>query len=451
MITLPHSQKSLLTLLKEAANAWMEDNALRLSAALAYYSIFSIAPLLVVAIAIAGWIFGQDAARGLLDDQLRGLLGKQAAEGVGAMVASASKPSSSLLAGIVGTLTLLIGASGVFGELKDALNTIWGVKAKPGQGIMALVRQRLLSFGMVLVIGFLLLVSLLLTTAISGVTKFIGSAMPVLQFVVPISGFVVSFVVITLLFAAVFKILPDAEIQWRDVWIGAGATALLFEIGKWGMGWYLGRESTASAYGAAASAVLLLLWVYYASLILFFGAEFTQVYAQATGSAIQPSANAEPVATVSRLEQGLEPKSQPAVDPSMKPGWGEIAPPKEDLHLVFGLSPKERGEIEARLTPTEQFIADHPLPFLLAAVGTGITAVVVSERLSGRPILTPAEQVKEGSKALALSAAAATVGLLSRAWKRAEKTLEPEHLRETGEKVAKQASHIIRDTIHRFG
>jgi membrane protein len=290
------SLKSAGSLLKETASEWLNDNALRLSAALAYYSTFSIAPLLVIALAIAGWIFGREAASGLLDRQLQTLLGGAAAEGVKGLLTSASKPASSVLAGVLGIVALLLGASGVFGQLKDALNTIWEVRKKPGQAISGFIRERLLSFGMVLVIGFLLLVSLLLTAAVSGLTEYFGSGLagPVLTGL----SSLVSFAVVTLLFAAIFKVLPDAKVQWRDVWMGAVVTGLLFEIGKSLLALYLGHQSTSSAYGAATSVVLVLLWVYYASLILFFGAEFTQVYARAHGARIEPNENAEPVTPV---------------------------------------------------------------------------------------------------------------------------------------------------------
>ncbi len=295
-------------LISETFTNWMEDNALRLSAALAYYSVFSIAPLLVIAISIAGWVLGAEAVNGQVGEQLKAYVGAQSAEAVESMVKSAAKPADSIVGGIVGFATLLIGASGIFGQLKDALNTIWEVKQKPGAGILGFFRERILTFGMVLVIGFLLLVSLLLTTALAALNTYLERMMQMPAVVWGVIGFLISFGVVTVLFAFIFKVLPDAKVEWRNVWIGAVITALLFEIGKFGLSFYLGRESTASSYGAAGSVVLLLLWVYYASCILLFGAEFTQVYARDTGHVIEPAANAEPVTQEKRAQEGMEPR-----------------------------------------------------------------------------------------------------------------------------------------------
>lgn len=294
-------------MLKATFDAWMEDNALRLSAALAYYSIFSMAPLLVIAISVAGLVLGEPAVRGQLDDQLKGYVGPQAAQSLQEMIKSASKPSDGWTGGIVGFFTLILGASGVFGQLKDALNTIWEVKVAERKGIWGFIRTRLLSFGMVLVIGFLLLTSLLLTTALAAVNGYLEVTFGIPKVFMGALGFVVSLGVVTTLFAFIFKVLPDAEIKWRNVWIGAAVTALLFELGKLGLGFYLGRESTASSYGAAGSVVLLLLWVYYSSCILLFGAEFTQVYARETGHDIKPAAGAIPVTAEKRAQEGLVP------------------------------------------------------------------------------------------------------------------------------------------------
>ncbi len=303
----PLTDHRVFRMLKATADAWLEDNALRLSAALAYYSIFSIAPLLVIAISVAGLVLGEEAVRGQLGQQLEGYLGPQAAAGVQTLVQSASKPSEGWLGAIVGFATLLLGASGVFGQLKDALNTIWGVKPKGGAGVWRFFRERLLNFGLVLVIGFLLLTSLVLTTTLAALSGYFEQLVGIPPVVGGLVTFGVSFGVVTLLFAFIFKVLPDAQIEWRNVWIGAGVTALLFEIGKFGLGFYLGRESTASGFGAAGSVVILLLWVYYASCILLFGAEFTQVYARETGHDIQPSPNAVPVTAKERAQQGLVP------------------------------------------------------------------------------------------------------------------------------------------------
>ena len=301
------TQHRIVRMLRATFDSWMEDNALRLSAALAYYSIFSIAPLLVIAISVAGLVLGVEAVRGQLEPQLTGYLGAPAAQGVQALVKSASKPSEGWLGTLVGFGTLLIGASGVFGQLKDALNTIWEVKPRGGGGVWGFIRERLLSFGMVLVIGFLLLTSLVLTTTLAALSGYVERLIGIPPVVGGMMTFAVSLSVVTLLFAFIFKVLPDARIEWRNVWTGAAFTALFFEIGKWGLGLYLGRESTASGFGAASSVVILLLWVYYASCILLFGAEFTQVYARETGHDIQPTANAVRVTAGERAQQGLVP------------------------------------------------------------------------------------------------------------------------------------------------
>lgn len=286
------AQNRWVTLLQQTFQEWLDDGALKLSAALAYYSIFSIAPLLIIVIGIAGLALGDEAVRGQLDDQLKGYLGDRAAEGIQSLVQGAAKPTEGWMGATTGFFALLIGASGVFGQLKDALNTIWEVKAQKGGGILNFVRERLLTFGMVLVIGFLLLSSLVMSAALAALSSYLNHFLGVPPNVWAAISLIISVALVTALFAFIFKVLPDAQVAWKDVWIGAAATAMLFEAGKFGLAFYLGRESTASAYGAAASVVLLLLWIYYASAILLFGAEFTQVYARAAGRNVEPSANA---------------------------------------------------------------------------------------------------------------------------------------------------------------
>lgn len=307
------TQNCWVVLLRQTVNEWLDDGALRLSAALAYYSIFSIAPLLIIVIGIAGLALGDEAVKSQLDDQLRGYVGAQAAEGIQSLVQGAAKPTEGWMGAITGFFALLIGASGVFGQLKDALNTIWEVKAKKGGGILSFVRERLLTFGMVLVIGFLLLSSLVMSAALAALSSYLNHLLGVPPNVWAAISFIVSVALVTALFAFIFKVLPDAKVAWKDVWIGAGATALLFEAGKFGLAFYLGRESTASAYGAAASVVLLLLWIYYASAILLFGAEFTQVYARAAGRIVEPSANAVSTDETPKLAEPGEDEMIPAI------------------------------------------------------------------------------------------------------------------------------------------
>jgi membrane protein len=281
-----------LDLLKRTYRGWVDDKASRLSAALAYYSIFSIAPLLVITIGMLGIVFGDKAVTGQLYGQLSGYMGPSSAEAIQSMVQSSSKPTQGVIAALTGLILLIVGASRVFGELKDALNTIWDVKPRPGNGILALVRGQFLNFSMVLVIGFLLLVSLVMSTAIAWLNQRLVSVLTLPTAVWAAIAFMVSLGLVTTLFALIFKVLPDAQIRWRHVWFGALITGLLFEIGKTAVGWYLGREGTASAYGAAGSVVLVLMWVYFASSILFFGAEFTQVYADACEGVAVPAVNA---------------------------------------------------------------------------------------------------------------------------------------------------------------
>jgi membrane protein len=285
--------KEILPILKETASEWMEDQAQSLGAALAYYTVFSLAPLLLIAIAIAGFFFGREAAQGQIFDQLRGLLGEASGKAMQDMVQNANtKPATGVMAALIGAVTLLFGASGVFGQLQTSLNAIWGVQPKPGRGVLGIIQDRILSFGFILVVGFLLLVSLLFTATIALVGEWFGGMVPGMEALIQILNSVLSLALITLLFATIFKFLPDAKIAWRDVWIGAFITAVLFTVGKFALGLYLGKSGVASSYGAAGSLIVLLLWVYYSSQILFFGAEFTQVYANRFGSHVAPADNA---------------------------------------------------------------------------------------------------------------------------------------------------------------
>ena len=353
-------------------------------------------------------------------------------------------------AGIVGTVTLLMGASGVFGQLKDALNTIWEVKAKPGQGVMKFVRERILSFGMVLVIGFLLLLSLLLTTMLSGFSKYVGSALPFSAAVTAVFGFVVSFAVITLLFASIFKLLPDAKVKWRDVWVGAIATALLFEIGKFLLGLYLGRESTASPYGAAASVVLLLLWVYYGSLILFFGAEFTQVYARTMGEKIQPSANAEAVTEEARAQQGLGVTPEKGRRQGLgEAGSKESGPLKESPLAVLGRSAEEGAEIDPSEGP-DTFVENNATALVFASIGGGFLLGMLL-RKNPEHDLSPGEHLKEGSRGLALATAAAAAALAGKAVSKGRKLIKSTDLKKRAKQFATAVGKRAEDVRQKVG
>lgn len=279
-------------ILRQTATEFMEDEALRLSAALSYYATFSLAPLLLIAIAVAGWAFGDEAVRGQVDDQLRGSLGNAGATALQDMIAHARKPEKNVVASILGVAMLLFGAGGVFGQLQDALNTVWGVKRRSGRGLKGILKDRFLSFAMVLGTGFLLLTSMVVSAVLQGLSEYMGSILSLPPALWAGVSAVVSFVVIAALFAAIFKLLPDVQIEWRDVFSGALFTAALFTIGKFALAWYLGREATASAYGATGALAIVLLWVYYSSIILLFGAEFTQVAAVQRGGAIRPDRDA---------------------------------------------------------------------------------------------------------------------------------------------------------------
>ncbi|RKH67575.1 YihY/virulence factor BrkB family protein [Corallococcus aberystwythensis] len=277
-------QHRVWPLLKQTLSEWMDDNVPAQAAALAYYTLFSVAPMLIIAIAVAGFVFGQEAAQGEIQKQLQSLIGDAGAKVVQDLVASASKPSSGILATVVGILVLAFAATGVFAQLQDSLNTIWKVKKKPMNGFLAFVRQRLLSFAMVLGIGFLLLVSLVLSAALAAAGTFLMGLMPGWETVLQLVNLAIAFVVTTVLFAMIYKVLPDTRVAWKDVWLGAAVTSLLFSLGKLAIGLYLGKSSVSSSYGAAGSFAVLLLWVYYSSQLLFLGAEFTQVYSRQHGS-----------------------------------------------------------------------------------------------------------------------------------------------------------------------
>jgi membrane protein len=296
--------------LKESGSEFMEDKAMQQGAALAFFSILSMAPLLVISIAVAALVFDAQTAREQLVSQLTELVGPEGGEAIKTMLDNAQQPETGTLAAVLGIVTLLFGASGVFGQLQDALNTIWEVKPKEGQGIWGFIRNRFLSLTMVLGTGFLLLVSLILSTMISGLGTYLETVVPGMEAIWHVLNFLITMVVVTLLFAMIFKFLPDVKVAWSDVWVGAIVTAVLFAIGKLLIGLYLGKSGMGSTYGAAGSLVVLIVWIYYSAQILFFGAEITQVYARRYGSRIVPARGAEPITQEARAQQGLSPGKQ---------------------------------------------------------------------------------------------------------------------------------------------
>jgi membrane protein len=284
--------KPTYELFRDTFIAFSVNKIPRLGAALAFYTVFAIAPLFLIALAIAGVWVGEAQARHELFGQLSGLVGEQGGQALQAMITSAAKPKNGTWATSVAIITLVIGSTTVFVQLQDALNSVWNVRRKGG-GIWHLVKDRLLSFAMVIGIGFLLLVSLILNALLSALGNYMSHFLPGEHTILQIINFLISLGIITLLFAFIFKILPDVKITWRDVWLGSLITAVLFNVGKFALGFYLGRSTFASAYGAAGSLIIVLLWVYYSAQILLFGAKYTQLYANRHGSHFQPIGGAE--------------------------------------------------------------------------------------------------------------------------------------------------------------
>jgi membrane protein len=275
--------RELFPLLRETAQAFQDDRVSRKAAALAFYTVFSLAPLLIISIAIAGAFFGAEAARGEIVGQIRGLVGEEGARAIEGMLQNAGRPGSGTIAALTGFATLILGATTAFAELKEGLDQIWGAPRERVQGLLYTLLKRVLSFGVILSIGFLLLVSLVFSAAVAALQRYWhldSSTSWVLQSL----NFLLSFGMVTAMFAMIYKLLPSVKIAWRDVIVGALVTALLFNVGKFFIGLYLGQSAVASTYGAAGSVILLLLWVYYSALIFLFGAEFTKIYARRRGS-----------------------------------------------------------------------------------------------------------------------------------------------------------------------
>jgi membrane protein len=297
--------RDLLSIFKEAFWQWYGDNTFRLGAALAYYTVFSLAPIVLIVIAIASLFVGE-SAHGEIVEQIGSTAGSRVGQAVQDILKYNREQGSGTLATIISVVVLVVGATTLFGQLQGALNTIWGVEPKAGRGVWGVIRDRLLSFGMVLVIAFLLLVSLVVSAAIASVLGSLPTdRLPGGGYIAQAVNWVVSVGVITVLFALIYKYLPDVEVRWSDVWVGALATAIFFSIGKLLIGLYLGQSSWINAYGAAGSLIVILLWVYYSSQILLYGAEFTQVYARHAGHPLTPAENAVPVTEESRARQGM--------------------------------------------------------------------------------------------------------------------------------------------------
>jgi membrane protein len=299
---------NIVELLKQTFREFGEDKAPRLAAALAYYTAFSIAPILVIAIAVAGLFFDQASVRAQVLDQVSALAGAEGSGMIESMVEAREDTGTNILAAVVGIGALLFGAGGVFLQLQDSMNTMWEVAPRPDRGIMGMIRVRVFSFAMVMAVGFLLLVSLVISAALAALEGYVIGLLPEFELIMQIISYIVTFVIVTLIFALIFKYVPDAEIEWRDVWLGAAVTGLLFLIGQVAIGLYLGNTDLASQFGAAGALLVILLWVYYSAMISFFGAEFTQVYANMYGSRVRPAEHAILLTREARARQGIPQK-----------------------------------------------------------------------------------------------------------------------------------------------
>jgi membrane protein len=303
--------KTAWSMTRQTFGEWSNDKGGRLGAALSYYTVFSLAPLLLVVLSIAGLAFGRQAAEGSLFGQLAGLVGPDAAQLIQAAVAKAHHTKGGVLGTVIGVVVLLAGATGVVIELQDALDTVWKVKPKPNRGVWGVVRTRLLSVAMILSLGFLLLVSLVVSAALSALSGWLHAVFGNITILGWVIDAVVALGVISTLIALIYKILPDAKVAWRDVWVGAIATAILFMIGKYLIGLYIGKSSVGSAFGAAGSLAVLLVWIYYSAQIVLLGAEFTRVYANRFGEKVRPSRQAVPAQTAANERRPPAPDARP--------------------------------------------------------------------------------------------------------------------------------------------
>ena len=370
--------KDLFPLLKDTYTAFGETKCARLAAALSYYTIFSIAPILLVIISLAAIFLDPETVRQGIIKQIGSDVNSSAAQAVSDILSNAKQTGQgggNIILTIVGFATILVGATGLFAALQDSLNTIWGIEPKPGAGIMVLIKTRILSFVMVLGIGFLLIVSLAASVAVKAAADQLGNLLGGAEWIAPVLNVVLFFILITGFFAMMFKILPDAKIQWRDVWIGAALTSVLFSIGKYILSWYLSRGDIGSAYGSAGALVVLLLWINYASQILFFGAEFTKVYANRFGSHIEPEDHAQEIAPEKRAAQGIkpEPAHKGASNAATRAATSKPSTKKGDaLPSDKNLSPEEKLAKIAELRAENK----KSFEFSMAVVAGALMAVV---------------------------------------------------------------------------
>ena len=299
--------KGIWEVLKKCGKGFSEDKVPKLSASLAYYTIFSMGPLLIVILYLSGIFFGQEAIEGSMFKQIRGFVGPKAAEQIQEIIKNASISTDSTFAAVIGVVTLLIGATTVFAEIQDSINTIWGLKRKPSAGWKVLIKTRFLAFGVIGSLGFLLLVSLGVSAVVEGISTRLQSRFPDVTIAIfYIINLLITLSVVTLLFAVIFKVLPDAKIKWKDVFAGSIVTAILFMLGKFLISFYISKSNIGSTYGTAGSLIILLVWIYYSSFILYFGAEFTKAWAMKYGHEIHPNHYTQ---LTQKIEVGLDNKS----------------------------------------------------------------------------------------------------------------------------------------------
>ena len=381
--------KKTWNLIKSAASSWIDDYAPSMGAALAYYTVFSIAPLLLIVISIAGLVFGEDAARGEIVAQLQGLMGAEAAKAIEGLLESVNKPGKGIFATVAGVVVLLIGATTVFGELQDALDRIWRAPAREGSGLWNLLRTRLLSFGMILGVGFLLIASLVASAGLAALGKWWAPLFGGWEFLLQVVNFAVSFALVTAVFALIYKIMPRVKIEWHDVLIGAAVTSLLFTVGKFLIGLYIGKSGVASGFGAAASLVVLLVWVYYSAQVFLLGAEFTWVYAHTFGSLqgqpMPPKAQAVPNAAGPTAGGGAPSAVTPAGSraPAGSPAPSPTTPPS------LAPAPVPRPAIAASVS-TEAARAAAKVPATATNAAIALASTVVAA-LPPAPPARPAE------------------------------------------------------------
>lgn len=365
--------KYCLSLLKDSFSEFMEDNALKLSAALSYYTVFSLAPMLLLIISMVSIFFGKEAFEGELYGQLSGLLGKQAALQLQELVKNAAISNKSTTAATVGVLTLLIGATGVFAEIQDSINYIWSIKSKPQKGWLQYLKNRFLSFSLIIALGFLLIVSLGVNSLVDLLSGRIENYFPQISAVL-VSGLnnLLVLLIISALFTVIFKVLPDGHVRWKECMVGAAFTAVLFAIGKFAISFYLGKSDLGATYGTSASIVILLTWIYYSSIILYFGAEFTKVYAKSDGIAISPNAHA---VLVIRKEAEIDAPEIPQETPSILNAPKRIF--ESVVHSMSSFVDDKLDAVRAEINGAITKVASPLAYYVLMALGGLMTLVTL--------------------------------------------------------------------------